>query len=70
MRRYVEGTGDKAREVEVTEFTFWNKPATLAIVAKAMGELIERVLHTHAGLGGGPIRNEHTFEFLDHRRRV
>lgn len=27
VKRYVEGTGDKAREVEVTEFTLWNKPA-------------------------------------------
>lgn len=65
VRRHVEGTGDSAREVEVTEFTLWNKPATLATVAKAMGELIERVLHTHSGPGGSPIRNEHTFEFLD-----
>lgn len=61
VKRYVEGSGDNARDVEVTEFTFWNKPATLATVAKAMGELIEKILHMHTGPGGGPIAHEHAF---------
>jgi phage terminase small subunit len=63
VRHHLEGHGDQAREVEIMEFTLWDKPAALAIVARAMGELIERV--EHSGPGGGAIPLEHTIDFPD-----
>jgi phage terminase small subunit len=63
VKRYVEGDGDDALTVEVVEFKFWDKPGTLSTVAKAMGELIDRVEHT--GPKGGPITHEHAVHFPD-----
>ena len=34
VRRYTEGTGEDAREVEVTEFRFWSKESSLAKLAE------------------------------------
>lgn len=45
VKRYVEGNGDDAREVELIEFTFWDKPSALVTVMKALGMLTESVLH-------------------------
>jgi phage terminase small subunit len=53
VRRYVEGRGDDAREVEVTEFALWSKPEALARAAQHLGLLKER--HEHSGPDGGPI---------------
>lgn len=53
VRRYTEGRGDDAREVEVTEFKLWDKLAALDKLAKHLGLLKDRVEHT--GPGGGPI---------------
>lgn len=53
VKRYTEGVGDHARQVEVIEFKLWDKPGTLATVAKALGKLVDRVEHT--GADGGPV---------------
>src|SRR5262245_10836584 len=39
VRRYTEGRGDDAREVEVTEFKFWDKLAALDKLARHLGLL-------------------------------
>jgi phage terminase small subunit len=63
VKRYMEGHGEEARQVEVTEFAFWEKPNTLSTVAKAMGELIDRIIHV--GPDGGPIRHDHRIQLPD-----
>jgi len=63
VKRYMEGHGDSAVEVEVTEVRFWDKPSTLSTVAKAMGDLIDRV--EHSGPGGGPIPHQHILNLPD-----
>lgn len=39
VKRYLEGSGENAREVEVMEFTFWDKPGQIVARLKALGEL-------------------------------
>jgi len=51
VKRYVEGAGDSAREVEVMEFTFWDKPNQLNTTLKAHGELKEN-LHLSGKIEG------------------
>jgi phage terminase small subunit len=58
VKRYMEGTGEEAREVQILEFTFWDKPAELHTRLKALGELKEKVEHTHKG--GAPIQTTDT----------
>jgi phage terminase small subunit len=58
VKRYLEGTGDDAREVELIDFTFWDKPGALAIALRALGELKGQV--EHAGPGGGAMVIKHT----------
>ena len=58
VKRYLEGTGEEAREVQVLEFTFWDKPGELHTRLKSLGELKERIEVT--GKDGGPIKSEHT----------
>lgn len=42
VRRYLEGQGEYAREVEVTEFKLWNKIQPLVKLAQHLGLLTER----------------------------
>jgi phage terminase small subunit len=53
VKRYAEGHGDDAREVEVTEFKLWSKDAALAKLAQHLGMLKQQ--HEHSGPGGAPI---------------
>lgn len=55
VRRYFEGGGEDAREVEVTEFKLWPKDAALTKLAQHLGLLVDR--HEHTGKDGGPIRH-------------
>ena len=59
VKRYlIDGEGDVDREVEITEYKFWDKPAALEKLAKHLGMLTERVkvegridhLHGHFNL--------------------
>ena len=45
VKRYTEGSDDDAREVEIIEFTFWDKPGQLNTTLKALGELKDTVEH-------------------------
>ncbi len=47
VRRFTEGHGDEAREVEVTEFKLWDKLSALEKIAKHLGMLVDR--HQHSG---------------------
>jgi phage terminase small subunit len=53
VRRYVEGKGDAAQEVELVEFKLWSKLEALAKLGQHLGLFKER--HEHAGPHGGPI---------------
>ena len=53
VRRYIEGKGEDAREVELIEFKLWGKPEMLVTRLKALGELKEQ--HEHSGPNGGGI---------------
>jgi phage terminase small subunit len=48
VKRYVEGHGEQAREVEVTEFKLWSKDAALEKLGKHLGLFVERVSHEGA----------------------
>lgn len=63
VRRYFEGSGDDAREVEVTEFKLWPKDAALTKLAQHLGLLVER--HEHTGKDGGPIRTKQELDLTD-----
>lgn len=54
VRRYTEGRGDNAREVEVTEFKLWNKLDALRLALQRRGLL--KNVNEHVGPGGGPIQ--------------
>lgn len=56
-KRYTEGHGDDAKEVEVVEFQFWDKPGQIIVALKAIGELKDKVEHT--GADGKPIEVKH-----------
>jgi phage terminase small subunit len=43
VKRYIEGSGDDAREVEMVEFKLWNKNKALEDLARHLGLLKERV---------------------------
>jgi len=60
VKRYVEGTGDEARVVELIEFKFWDKCNQLNTTLRALGELKDT--HEHGGPDGGvvPITIEFT----------
>ena len=50
VRRYIEGKGEDAREVELIEFRLWSKPEMLVARLKALGELnkpVSDILGTH-----------------------
>jgi phage terminase small subunit len=53
VKRYWEGYGDDARQVEVTEFKLWDKLSALEKVGKHLGLYVDR--HEHAGPNGGAI---------------
>ena len=53
VRRYIEGKGEDAREVELIEFKLWGKPEMLVTRLKALGELKEQ--HEHSGPNGDGI---------------
>lgn len=53
VKRYLEGHGDDAREVEVTEFKLWDKLQALANLGKHLGLFPNKIEHT--GKDGGPI---------------
>jgi phage terminase small subunit len=42
VRRYLEGRGEEAREVEVTEFKLWDKLSALEKLGKHLGMFVER----------------------------
>jgi phage terminase small subunit len=63
VKRYVEGRGDDAREVEVTEFKLWDKLSALDKAARHVG-LYAPEQHEHTGPGGGPFQHEY------HARRL
>lgn len=56
VRRYTEGKGDAAREVEVTEFRLWDKLSALDKLMRHLGLLKEQV--ELSGPGGSPIQTE------------
>ena len=58
VKRYVEGAGENASEVELMEFTFWDKLAANIVVLRSHGELKEKV--EHSGPGGAAIPLHHT----------
>lgn len=66
VKRYMEGSGDDAREVELIEFTFWDKPGQIGVALRALGELKEKV--EHSGPGGKPI--ESTVTVIDSRAKI
>jgi len=66
VKRYLEGTGEEAREVQLLEFTFWDKPGEIHTRLKALGELKETVEHT--GRGGRPIEAE--INFIDVNAKI
>lgn len=53
VKRYVEGAGEDAREVEVVEFKLWSKDAALEKAGKYLGLLKDR--HEHTGKDGAPL---------------
>jgi phage terminase small subunit len=55
VKRYTEGHGDEAREVEVTEFKLWSKDGALQQLGRHLGLFVER--HEHTGRNGGPIEH-------------
>jgi phage terminase small subunit len=62
VKRYLEGAGLDAREVEVIEYTLWPKLEANVVVLGSLGELKERVEIT--GAKGGDFRIEF-IEFAD-----
>jgi phage terminase small subunit len=66
VKRYMEGTGEEAREVQLLEFRFWDKPGELHTRLKALGELKETIEHT--GKDGGKIEAEVTI--IDKRETI
>jgi phage terminase small subunit len=58
VKRYLEGTGEDAREVELIDFTFWDKPGALTMALRALGELKEK--REYSGPGDGPMQIEHS----------
>jgi Terminase small subunit len=46
VKRYVEGTAEDGREVEIIEYTLWPKLEANVVVLKGHGELKEKVEHT------------------------
>jgi phage terminase small subunit len=53
VKRYTEGAGDDALEVEVTEFKLWDKVAALRLALQQRGLL--KNVHEHTGKDGRPI---------------
>lgn len=53
VRRYTEGHGDDAHEVEVTEFKLWSKLDALRLALQRRGLL--KTVHEHGGKDGKPI---------------
>jgi len=53
VKRSVEGTGELARDVEVTEFKLWSKDAALHKLGLHLGLFPNR--HEHTGADGGPV---------------
>ena len=56
VKRYLEGHGDDAREVEVTEFKFWDKLSALLKLGQHLGMFTHQVEHTGENGGAIPIR--------------
>jgi phage terminase small subunit len=54
VRRHLEGAGDDAREVEVTEFKLWDKLGAIDKLMRHLGLLVTKV--EHSGKEGGPIQ--------------
>lgn len=46
VKRYFEGNGENAREVEVTEFKLWDKKGALELLGKHFGLFPNKVDHT------------------------
>ncbi len=53
VKRYVEGHGEEAQTVEVTEFKLWSKDAALEKLGKYLKMFVER--HEHTGKDGTPL---------------
>lgn len=64
VKRYLEGKGDDARTVEVTEFKLWSKDAALEKLGKHLGIFKDQV--EHSGAGGGPIEFIETIRLTKH----
>ena len=56
VKRYLEGGGENAREVEVTEFKFWDKLQALVKLGQELGMFKKQTETT--GPGGGPVQIE------------
>ncbi len=61
VKRYTEGVGELAKEVEVTEFKLWDKLSAIEKIGKYLG-LFEDVLRVK-GDPSAPIK----FEFVGHK---
>lgn len=60
VKRYFEGHGKDAKQVEVTEFRLWSKDAALEKLGRHLGLLRDRVEVT--GEGGKPLIPVHVFQ--------
>jgi hypothetical protein len=60
VKRYAEGRGEGAGEVEVTEIKLWDKLAALEKAGRHLGLFApDKHRHEHPGPGGGPNPHEH-----------
>jgi phage terminase small subunit len=64
VRRFTEGRGEAAREVEIIEFRLANKVEALDKLARYFG-LYGPGRHEHSGPGGAPISHEHVINYDD-----
>lgn len=61
VRRYVEGSGEDAKTVEVTEFKLWPKDAALEKLGRYLKMFVDRTELT--GANGGPIEARYVAEW-------
>lgn len=57
VKRYLEGKGEDALDVEVTEFKMYDKNASLRLAMQHRGMLTEK--HEHTGKDGAPLPPTH-----------
>lgn len=63
VRRYVEGGGEDAKVVEVTEFKLWPKDAALEKLGRYLKMFVERHEHEHLGKDGKPLEVRYVAEW-------